>query len=109
MKLFLFALVATNQLAFSFETPSWVREKYQEVYNSEITVESDESKRFHRGRLFKRGGIRVLSLKGDEFEMAFQYGRLLQKEIAEGALPETALLLEKAVRNAIPDIPGGLS
>lgn len=105
MKWCLYALVVFSPLTFAYETPRWVKEKYSEVYKSKVTVEADGSKRFHKGRLYHRGGIRVLSLKGDEFEMAFQHGRLLQKEIAEGALPETALLLEKAVRNALPDIP----
>ena len=105
MKQFLLALISFTPAIFAYETPSWVKEKYQDIYNSQIKVEADGSKSFHQGRLFRRGGIRVLSLKGDDFEMAFQHGRLLQSETAEGALPETAALLEKSVRNILPDIP----
>lgn len=105
MKFLSFIILAVSTFGFAYTVPDSVRAKYQPLYESQIVAEPDGSLRFHQGRLFMRGGIRVLSLKGDKFEMAFQHGRLLESEIAKGALPETALLLDKAVRNSIPEIP----
>ncbi|MFM8269167.1 MAG: C45 family autoproteolytic acyltransferase/hydrolase [Pseudomonadota bacterium] len=105
MKQFLLILASLAPVIFAYETPSWVHEKYQAVYQSKLTPQEDGSMRFHEGKLFRRGGIRILSLKGDEFEMAFQHGRLLQQDILQGALPETAALLEKSVKNILPEIP----
>jgi len=105
MKQFLLALISFAPVVFAYDTPDWVRQKYQSLYESKIISEANGSTQFHQGRLFRRGGIRVLSLKGDQFEMAFQHGRLLHEDILRGALPETAALLEKSVRNILPDIP----
>lgn len=105
MKLFPLIVFIFVQTVFAYEVPSWIKEKYQSLYQAKIVTESDGSVRFHQGRLFKRGGIRVLSLKGDKFEMAFQHGRLLESDTLEGALPQTAAMLERAVRNTIPNIP----
>lgn len=90
---------------FAYETPQGIKKKYESLYSSKIQQNADGSSSFHRGKLFKRNGIFVLSLHGDNFEMAFQHGKLLQSEIHQGALPETALMIEKAVKNAIPNVP----
>jgi len=91
--------------ALAYETPQAIKKRYAYLYPLSVQHHSDGSKSFHQGKLFFREGIRVLSVAGDEFEMAFQHGRLLQKETHEGALPQTAQLLENAVRNAVPESP----
>ena len=105
MRLLFLVVCTCSSALFSYDIPDWVQQKYQSVYHSQIVHQADGSTSFHHGRLFRRGGIRVLSLKGDDFEMAFQHGRLLQSEIASGALPETAALLEKSVKSILPEIP----
>lgn len=105
MKRLLWTLAFLGQSLWAYEVPSWITQKYRALYQAEPQLLSDGSVQFHQGRLFKRNGVLVLSLKGDEFEMAFQHGKLLREEIVQGALPETAKLLENAVRNSLPEIP----
>lgn len=103
-KFFWLGLVCSVTL-FAYETPQEIKKKYDSLYSQKVQKNADGSSSFHRGKLFKRNGIFVLSLHGDNFEMAFQHGKLLQSEIHDGALPETALMIEKAVKNAIPNVP----
>lgn len=103
MRLALFFVLGVSTLsALAYDTPEFIKKKYEALYQVPVETHADGSKSFHRARLFYREGLRVLSLEGDEFEMGFQHGRLLQKEIPDGALPQTAKLLEHAVRNALP-------
>jgi predicted choloylglycine hydrolase len=66
---------------------------------------TDGTKVFHRAKLFKRQNLFVLSLEGDDFEMGYQHGKLLQSEIAQGAMPQLAKMVEDTVRNIFPQIP----
>ena len=103
---FFWLFLFVHSISFATDTPDRIRKKYEYLYSLPVQAHTNGAKSFHKGKLFKREGILVLSLQGDQFEMAFQHGRLLQKEALEGALVETAKLLERAVRNAIPDIKG---
>lgn len=105
MKRFFWIGIFLTQTLWAYETPSSVSQKYRYLYEAKLQALPDGSVQFHQGRLFRKQGILILSLKGDEFEMAFQHGKLLREEIATGALPETAKLLENAVRNSLPEIP----
>lgn len=103
MRLSLFTILCICTLAAkAYETPDSIKNQYRALYDLPVESHADGSKSFHQARLFHREGLRILFLKGDEFEMGFQHGRLLQKEIPDGALPQTAKLLENAVRNALP-------
>lgn len=102
--LFFIALISSSS-AFGFEVPYELREKYSDLYNKELKTHPDGSKEFGDARLFMRQGIRVLSLKGDRFEMAFQHGKLLKNEIPQGALPKIAAMIQNAAKNSFPDIP----
>lgn len=87
------------------EVPSKIRKKYSYLYSLAPKAEADGSTSFHQARKFNRGGVNVLFLKGDRFEMAFQHGRLLKTEIKDGALPQAAKMFEKTVSNGVPQLP----
>ena len=80
--------------------------KYAYLNEQQLITNKDGSKEFGEARLFLREGIRVLYLKGDRFEMAFQHGRLVQDIFASGAMPKIAAMIESAARNSFPKIPG---
>jgi len=82
-------------------TPRALKKRYQYLYDEQVTEARDGSKRFHDGRLWRRDGINVLHVKGDRFEMAFQHGRLLEREIADGALVQASKIAENAIRNSL--------
>src|SRR5688572_15913961 len=105
MRLFLLCFLAAPAFAVDFEVPPEIKQKYAALYDLPTETTPDGGLTFQKGRLFHRGGLRVLSLKGDRFEMAFQHGRLLRQEILEGAVPESALFLERTIRNGFPQIP----
>jgi hypothetical protein len=88
-----------------FTVPDEVKQKYRPLYSLPLEGTEDGGLKFHKGRLFYRKGIRVLSLEGDRFEMAFQHGRLLSGPIPQGAVPQSARAVENAVRNGFPSIP----
>ncbi len=92
-------------VAYGYEVPSSVRRKYQDLYAQRVEVLQDGSRRFGDARLFNRGGIRVLYVKGDRFEMAFQHGRLLHDEVHQGALSQVASIVANSARNSFPKIP----
>jgi len=92
-------------ISWAHETPGFVKDKYRMLYSLKPEVQPDGSIKFHQGRLYQRGGINVLHLKGDPFEMAFQHGRLLQEQARKGALPQIAKSIENSLRNIIPNIP----
>lgn len=101
----LIVLALTSSHLFGYETPAAVREKYKLLYQTPVVNLPDGSRVFHRAKLFRRQNLYVLSLEGDPFEMAFQHGRLLKNEIAQGAMPQLAKMVENAVRNVFPNIP----
>ncbi|MCX6102907.1 MAG: C45 family autoproteolytic acyltransferase/hydrolase [Proteobacteria bacterium] len=100
--LLLSVLTAT---CFAYETPNIIREKYNYLYSLPTQHNPNGSRTFHKGRLWRRDGLYVLSLEGDEFEMAFQHGRLLKEEIPKGALLQVAKIVDNSVINAFPKIP----
>ncbi len=106
-KLLLAACLISVSLQAEIPTrvPAKVRKQYAYLYSLTPKVEADGSVSFHRARKFERGGVNVLFLKGDRFEMAFQHGRLLKDQVVEGALPAAARLFEKTVTNGIPQMP----
>jgi hypothetical protein len=101
----LILILIPGSAAFGYEVPSTVRQKYQALYNQAIVSHPDGSKQFGEARLFHRGGIRVLYVKGDRFEMAFQHGRLLRDEVHQGALSQVANIVANSARNSFPKIP----
>jgi len=94
------------QTGFASHWPSHVAKKYAHLADQSLTINQDGSKELGDARLFMRDGIRVLYLKGDRFEMAFQHGRLVQDVFAMGAMPKIAFMIESAARNSFPKIPG---
>jgi tetratricopeptide (TPR) repeat protein len=56
-------------------------------------------------RLWRREGLNVLYLTGDRYEMAYQHGRLLHDEIADGAIPATLAMFRRMVANSYGDVP----
>ena len=91
--------------AYGYDVPSSVRQKYQHLYEQSVELKPDGSKQFGEARLFNRGGVRVLYVKGDRFEMAFQHGRLLRDEVHQGALSQVANIVANSARNSFPKIP----
>ena len=101
----LILVLIPGAVAFGYEVPSSVRQKYQALYSQSVVELPDGSKRFGEARLFNRGGVRVLYVKGDRFEMAFQHGRLLHDEVHQGALSQVANIVANSARNSFPKIP----
>jgi hypothetical protein len=87
--------------AFCREEARLVRDKYRHLYELPVTEYADGSRSFHEGLLYRVHGLNVLFLRGDFVEMAFQHGRLLADEIQEGALPESARLIDNAIANTL--------
>lgn len=102
--LFLFVLSAYGK-EDPLAVPDEIKQKYEYLYREKVQRLPDGSISFHKGRLFMREGIRVLYLKGDPFEMAFQHGKLLKDEILRGALPQTAKLIDHTIANTLGDRP----
>ncbi len=69
---------------------------------------SDGHKEFGPSKLWKRGGIYVLHLKGSPYERGLQHGTLLKEEIRQGAIPYLAKKLDREIESSpgIPNIPG---
>jgi predicted choloylglycine hydrolase len=82
-----------------YQVPDEVRAKYQYLYNESVR-DIEGGKAFHKGRLYHRGGLNILSLAGDRFEMAFQHGRLLKDQILAGVVPAASEMLHHTIRNA---------
>lgn len=76
-----------------------VRSHYRELYTLPVVEHPDGSRTFHNGKLYRRHGLNVLFLKGDDAEMAFQHGRLLANEILAGCVRPSATQVERAVAN----------
>ena len=88
-----------------FDVPGAVRERYAPLYNATVSTEPDGSKIFGDARLWRRGGVNVLYLKGDAFEMAFQHGKLLGPEIAQGSLERASRISSDAIHANLGDGP----
>jgi hypothetical protein len=82
-----------------------LRKKYAYLYQEKVRTNPDGSLGFHKGTLFKREGINVLHLKGDQVEMAFQHGKLLKEEIKQGAIAYSSELVRNNVRASVGDRP----
>ncbi len=74
-----------------------IRARYAALYRMQTETQADGSIKFDKGRLFKRGGINVLYLKGDAFEMGYQHGRLLKEDVKNGLIPKAAQLVYNEV------------
>ena len=88
-----------------FDVPGAVRERYAPLYNATVSTEPDGSKIFGDARLWRRGAVNVLYLKGDAFEMAFQHGKLLGPEIAQGSLERASRISSDAIHANLGDGP----
>jgi hypothetical protein len=89
----------------AFDVPRAIDDKYRQLYQQSPEILSDGSVRLGAARLMHRGGIRVLYVTGDAFEMAYQHGRLLRDDIVRGALPQTANIIRNTVLNSFPQVP----
>lgn len=87
-----------------YRLPTGLRERYRHLYEAK-REETPDGRRFERARLWRRGGVNVLHLVGDRFEMAFQHGRLLAEEIAEGTLEQTGLVANHGIENSLGNGP----
>lgn len=79
------------------QNPDQIRARYAALYRMQTETQADGSVKFDKGRLFKRGGVNVLYLKGDAFEMGYQHGRLLKQDIQNGLIPKAAQLVYNEV------------
>ncbi len=74
-----------------------LRAKYSYLYKEKIKEISHDHKTFYNAHLFKRNGLNILYLVGDEFEMAFQHGKLLTNENRDGAIQAAANMVNNAI------------
>lgn len=89
-----FSTFASGQ---DIEVPDDIRETYKHLYEQDVEQLPDGSYKFDKARLFKREGINVVYMEGDQFEMAFQHGALLKDEIINGGSLERASLLVRDI------------
>lgn len=82
-----------------------VRDQYRAMYESQITTDANGAQRFDKARLLKYGGLNVLYLHGDQFEMAYQHGRLLKDEAIHGVIPGAAKLVYNELTNLYGSTP----
>ena len=82
--------------ALRYQTPAAVRERYRYLYQEQVKPTPDGGATFHFARLWRREGLNILHLRGDRFEMAYQHGRLLKREISDGALTMASLIFRTA-------------
>jgi predicted choloylglycine hydrolase/predicted aconitase with swiveling domain len=107
MRIFIaFSSLVFGQSLLASALPMPLVSKYAYLNEQQLITNKDGSKELGEARLFLRDGIRVLYLKGDRYEMAFQHGRLVQDVFASGAMPKIAAMIESAARNSFPKIPG---
>lgn len=88
-----------------YRTPPELRRRYAHLYRAEVAPTPDGGATFAGGRLWRRGGLNVLHVRGDRFEMAFQHGRLLRDEIAHGSLHRASRIAHDNIRNSLGDGP----
>ena len=81
------------------DMPDHMKQKYSRLYDQTVEVNTDGSRRFDKASLWNRHGIRVLHLKGDEFEMGFQHGRLLKEEMHGGTMQAVSEILVRQSKN----------
>ncbi len=93
--------IETRTLSATLSFLRDVRRRYKALYEMPIVAEGDGSFQFHEGRLYRRGGINVLSLRGDAFEMAFQHGRLLQEAVQTGVLPQLSRTIPNILTQSV--------
>jgi hypothetical protein len=82
-----------------------VRAQYQALYAQQPTTQANGVVAFDKGRLLKYGGLNILYVHGDAFEMAYQHGRLLKDEIVDGVVPGAASLVKNEVTNLYGSTP----
>ncbi len=100
-----FCALTSSSLIAAESLPSALASKYKQILSLKPKDASPTLRTLGEAKLFFREGVRVLYLKGDRFEMAYQHGRLLQDEIANGALPKIGSMVESAAKNSFPDVP----
>jgi len=91
---------AFRRRAVSGRVPGGLRRRYRALYEARVEPTPDGGACFGRARLWRRAGVNVLRVVGDQFEMSFQHGRLLEAEIARGTLLQTSLLVRNTIRNS---------
>jgi hypothetical protein len=74
-----------------------LQKKYHYLYSEKVKTISSNEQQFHQATLFRFNSLNVLSLAGDSFEMAFQHGKLLAKEIQDGAALASAALVSNQI------------
>ena len=82
-------------------TPTHLRERYRGLLEAPVIEHDDGGRSVGDGRLWRVGGLNVLGLRGDRFEMAYQHGRLLSDEIQEGTLAMASRITPDAIRCSV--------
>jgi len=101
----IFCALTTSSLVAAESIPTQITSKYKHLLKLDVNDDSPRVRTLGDAKLYMRDGIRVLYLRGDRFEMAYQHGKLLQEEIGNGALPKIGSMVESAAKNSFPDIP----
>lgn len=78
-----------------------LKQKYASLLQQQVETLSDGSKKIGDSRYFIRGGINVLVLKGDWFEMAYHHGKLLKERIPGGAMPRLIKMVSEMIQDTV--------
>jgi len=78
-------------------------QRYGALLDAEPEVLDNGETRLGAGRLWRKKGINVLYVHGDRFEMAYQHGRLLREEIADGSLQQASKISDHGIDNSVGD------
>ncbi len=66
-----------------------------------VTTDADGTRRFGPAWVREVHGIRVLHVTGDRYTMAYQHGRLLAEEIADGSLYRASRIATDAIEGSV--------
>ncbi len=99
-------VLASSAWSFDFKTrQKTLRQKHSSLYKASLIPLPNGDKRFDKGSLFVRQGLNILSLRGTDFEMAYQHGILLKDQISQGAIPLCSNMVRNNVRQTIGNRP----
>ncbi len=97
--------VQTTTFVSSLRLFRELKKRYRHLYRAEVQKVGDNAWTFDKARLYKRGDTYALFVKGDAFEMAFQHGKLLSKQVSEGVLMQLSKTIPNHLENSISTNP----
>lgn len=97
--------VETTTFASSLKLFRELKKRYRHLYEAKVVPIGENAWAFDKARLYKRGDTYALFAKGDAFEMAFQHGKLLSRQVNEGVLMQLSKTIPNHLENSVSQNP----